>query len=401
MMQSGAEPINLSIGLMIFPLRNPDEKEQVLLLQFIALLAPLVRELSLITGNFHTSLLYDNVSVITVRAPIIKVAKESVLSKAWRLFLAQFNLSWGVIRQSAKIDILMLYFSAGLLFLPVLCARILGKKVVIITTGSGSQSLHSMYPDLLGRLYSTIVRGIEHIDYSLANKIVVYSNSMITTLGIERYKHKIMTDISESPYIACNSYIDTLHFTMKQSLNDRGNIVGYVGRLTGEKGVMEFAAAMPLILLKKPHTRFLVVGDGPLMDKMKTELIKDGCLEKVEFTGWKPHQELTNLLNKMRFIIVPSYTEVVATVALEAMACGTICIANPVGATEDVIIDGKTGFLLKDNQPSTIADRVIEVWTHPKLSEIQKNARAFVTDNFTYEKVQESWRVILSSLDFK
>lgn len=400
MMRSSSQPISKTIGLVVFPLRNPSEEcGQSFISQLVALLAPLVGEIFIITGNLQMDLLHPNVRIINIKAPIIKKAKESVMSKGFRLLLAQFTLSSAIIQQSKKLDMIMLYLSAGLLPLPVLLARILGKKVVIITTGSGSQSLRRMYPGLPGRIYSAIVRGTEHIDYSLANKVVVYSKAMIAAMGLERYRDKVVTDAGKSPYITCNAYIDTRHFVVKQGLNDRGNIVGYVGRLSGEKGVMEFATAIPLILLRKPHTRFLVVGDGPLMGKMKAELTKYGCLEKVEFIGWKPRQELPDWLNKMRFIIIPSYTEVVATVALEAMACGTICIANPVGATEDVIIDGKTGFLLKDIQPSTIADRVIEVWSHPKLEEIQKNARAFVTDNFTYEKVQESWRVVLSILD--
>ena len=399
-MRSNSQPISKTIGLLVFPLRNPNEEcGQSFISQLVALVAPLVGQIFIITGNLQMDLLHPNVRIINIKAPIIKAAKESAISKGVRLLLAQFTLSSAIIQQSNKLDVIMLYLSAGLLPLPVLMARILGKKVVIITTGSGSQSVRRMYPSLPGRIYSAIVRGMEHIDCSLANKIVVYSKAMIAAMGLERYRDKVVTDAGKLPYITCNAYIDTRHFVVKQGLTNRGNIVGYVGRLTGEKGVMEFAAAIPLILLKKPRTRFLVVGDGPLMDKMKTELTRDRCLEKVEFTGWKPHRELPNLLNKMRFIIVPSYTEVVASVALEAMACGTICIASSVGATEDVIVDGKTGFLLKDIQPSTIADKVIEVWSHPKLEEIQENARAFVTDNFTYEKVQESWRVVLGSLD--
>jgi len=400
MMRSSSQPISKTIGLVVFPLRNPDEEcGRSFISQLATLLAPLVGQILIITGNLRIDLLHPNVRIINVKAPIVKSAKGSAMSKMLRLLLAQFTLSSAIIQQSKKLDVIMFYLSAGLLPLPMLLARILGKKLVIINTGSGSQSLRRMYPGLPGRIYSAIIRGMEHIEYSLANKIVVYYKSMIAAIGLERYRDKVVTDTGKSPYITRDGYIDTRHFVTKQGLNDRGNIVGYVGRLTGEKGVIEFATAIPLILLRRPDTRFLVVGDGPLIDKMKTELTKDRCLEKVEFTGWKPRQELPDLLNKMRFIIVPSYTEVVAFVALEAMACGTICIANPVGATEDVIIDGKTGFLLKDNQPSTIADRVIEVWFHTKLNEIQENARAFVTDNFTYEKVQESWRVVLGSLD--
>jgi glycosyltransferase involved in cell wall biosynthesis len=100
----------------------------------------------------------------------------------------------------------------------------------------------------------------------------------------------------------------------------------------------------------------------------------------------------------MKFLVAPSYTEIVATTALEAMACGTICLATAVGATKDVIIDGQTGFLLDDNKPATITEKLLEVWNQPALSKIQLNARKFIEDNFTQLKVTERWRIILDKV---
>jgi glycosyltransferase involved in cell wall biosynthesis len=68
------------------------------------------------------------------------------------------------------------------------------------------------------------------------------------------------------------------------------------------------------------------------------------------------------------------------------MACGAIVIANPVGGIRDFVVDGQTGFLLKNNLPSTIASKVIDLWEHPGLSRVQKNALHFVKQNFSYKK---------------
>jgi len=48
---------------------------------------------------------------------------------------------------------------------------------------------------LPGRIYSAIVRGIEHIEYSLANMVVVYSKARIPAMGLERYRDKVVTEL--------------------------------------------------------------------------------------------------------------------------------------------------------------------------------------------------------------
>ena len=84
---------------------------------------------------------------------------------------------------------------------------------------------------------------------------------------------------------------------------------------------------------------------------------------------------------------------------LEAMACGTQVLATPVGAIPDVIIDGKTGFIMENNSPECIAENVIRELASPDQEEIAEAGRRFVEENFTFEKVVENWRRILQEIE--
>ena len=80
---------------------------------------------------------------------------------------------------------------------------------------------------------------------------------------------------------------------------------------------------------------------------------------------------------------------------LEAMGCGTPVLATPVGAIPDVIIDGKTGFIMENNSPECIAENVIRALNSPDLERIAENGRRFVEENFSFEKTVENWKRIL------
>jgi glycosyltransferase involved in cell wall biosynthesis len=144
----------------------------------------------------------------------------------------------------------------------------------------------------------------------------------------------------------------------------------------------------------------MVCGEGNLTTQIKKLVKTEGISDCVKIMGWIPHQDLPKYLNEMKILVLPSFTEGLPNIMLEAMACGTPVLATPVGAIPDVIKDGETGFLLRSNDPKHIAERIIELLNKPELLEkVSVNAYNFVRGNFSYEKTLESWRRIFSELE--
>jgi len=399
MLQSNHPYIDINLGLMIFPARNPDKEHQVLILPLIDLLSPLVKQLLILTGNLYINLPYNNVKVFNVKAPVIRVdtRNESVLSKISRFLSAQYTLCLTLVHKFKKVNIVICYLSPGLLTLPIFISRILGKKVVIITTGSGSQSLRQTYPGWRGAMLAGVARGFEYIEFRLANNIIVYSEALIPALGLTRFASRSGKNKGKI-LIAHEHSIDFDNFNIRIRLNERENVVGYIGRLSQEKGVMNFLRAIPIILDRQKDIKFIILGDGHLRQEIERYLNDEKLTDKVKLIKFVPHEEVANYLNELKLLLVPSYTEGLPNIMLESMACGTPVLATEVGGIPDLIADGECGFIMESNSPDNISRNVIRILDDSRLEQVAVNAFNLVKREFTHDQASKRYRDILMDL---
>jgi len=143
----------------------------------------------------------------------------------------------------------------------------------------------------------------------------------------------------------------------------------------------------------------LIGGDGPLRSGIENYLAEQNLTDRVTMTGWIPHDDLPDHLNRLRLLIIPSYSEGLPNIMLEAMACGTPVLATPVGAITDIIKEGKTGFIMENNTPACIAEQITRVLTDTNLEKIAAGAKKVVEENFTFESSVKTWKTLLEDMD--
>jgi len=100
----------------------------------------------------------------------------------------------------------------------------------------------------------------------------------------------------------------------------------------------------------------------------------------------------------MKLIVVPSYYEGLARIGLEAMACGTIVLATPVGGFPGIIEEGKTGFFLDSVSPKIIARDITRVLENPALPAISAKVYDWVRVVKPYDSVSRGWSKMLEGL---
>jgi glycosyltransferase involved in cell wall biosynthesis len=281
-----------------------------------------------------------------------------------------------------NIDICIFFMGERTLTIPILMSKLLGKKVIYMSSGS------LINPFQKNKNISVKIMNIfENINLLLSDRIIIYSKRLILEKDYKRFENKII--------IAHEHYKDTEKFKIETDINSRNILIGYIGRFSKEKGILNFLKAIPIIINQNSDSKFIIIGEGELQDII-TEFINQNSLSnKVEVMGWIPHDDLKIYLNKIKLIIVPSYTEGIPNVMLEAMACGSIVLATPVGAIPDIIRDGESGFIMEDNSPLSIASNINRALNYPDLEKIIKNSRHILVNDFNFDKNVDDWRQIL------
>jgi len=362
-------------NLLIIETLDSDPKSEAKLLGVLPVLVSVANNVGLIAANCPAE--YKN-KVFWIQAENVIKKRRNILTRIINFILSQIKLVLllGTMPRKIKYEIIMFLRPYPL---PMLFARLTGKKVIRYQGGVASKEPGSI--GFLGRLL------IEEPAAFLSHKIVVQSKSCLEFQNLGRYRKKVA--IGDFP-------IDSQFFKCQKDLNERGNIIGYIADLTENKGIRNFLDA--ILLLRHRDFKFIIGGEGPLFEEIRKKIDENDLTDKVTLAGWIPHDEMPTYLNKLKLLILPSSSEGIPIILLEAMLCGTPILATPVGGIPDILKDGENGFVLPNNSPENIASGITRALDHPFLSRIIKNGRELLEKEYSHETAVARFKNILAGL---
>lgn len=141
-------------------------------------------------------------------------------------------------------------------------------------------------------------------------------------------------------------------------------VLGSIARLHPTKGITYLIAAATLLQREYPNLHLLLVGDGPLRSELETQLSSAGL--SYTLTGFQP--EAFRLLPAMDLFILPSLSEGMGLVILEAMQANLPIIASEVGGIPEVIRSGLDGLLVPSADPQALAAACRLILSDPDLA---------------------------------
>lgn len=225
-----------------------------------------------------------------------------------------------------------------------------------------------------------------------SNRIIVLSNFAVDWL-VNNFKIK-----KEKIDVIVNG-IEIEKFTLSQSDEnfldlclDNCDVVGYFGTFHGWQGVFNFVKAAKLICNKNKNVKFLMVGDGPDLNRT-IELSKELEInEKFIFTGNVSNLMIPKILSKMDIVLIPRTSELINQIAvplkiLEAMAMEKAIVVTPARSLVEVIEDRFTG-LIADYAIEDIVDKVLNLLNNYQLRKfLGKNARNEIMSKYSWSLV--------------
>lgn len=148
---------------------------------------------------------------------------------------------------------------------------------------------------------------------------------------------------------------------IRGDMNLDGPVIASVGHLIDRKGHDIVIKALKDI----PHATLLIIGEGPQHKVLKALAKTMGVADQVRFLGALPHEELKDIYNAADVLALASSREGWPNVLLEAMACGTPCVAT-FAAGGEVISGLSAGRVVDERTPAAFASAFSSVLEHPR-----------------------------------
>jgi len=172
-------------------------------------------------------------------------------------------------------------------------------------------------------------------------------------------------------------------------VRDGETVLGHVGRVSPEKGVVALVKAFARIASEFPASRLVVAGDGPDAAKARSAASTAALKNRVSFLGHR--SDVDSVYGALDLFVLNSRTEGLPNAVLEAMAYGVPVVATAVGGTPELVRDGETGLLVPPGDSDALVRAIRAVILDREAAmERARRARELVEREFDMRQLSHS-----------
>lgn len=288
-----------------------------------------------------------------------------------------------------KADILFMVHTPPVLLWGVFCAKINNIKATLSRSPTTNPSAHVKR--------STIVN---FFVLRFVDKIVAQAQSHM--------EYQIKSGADPGKGVVINNGVDLEHFskpgdtlTLKQKMGISfdAQVVGIVARLEPQKGIQYFLRAAKNIIALLPQTHFLIVGDGSERKKLEN-MCKELFIEKnVHFLGMLKDVSMIIQVFDVGVLSSNPVGETFSNAILEYMAAAKPVVATNVGSTDEIVVDGETGYIVPSGAPESLSTAVTKLLKNKELAKRMGEAgRERVKEKFMFQSMISKYESLFLSL---
>lgn len=230
--------------------------------------------------------------------------------------------------------------------------------------------------------------------YFLAEKLVIRQadivitvshamrNSMVANGGKSVRVHAVHNAIDPDSFQQFVSTAELDNLRRVYGISKEDLLVGIVGRLSQEKGHEWFLKAFQQVLRMLPKTKAIFIGSGPEENRLRKACMERGLTEQVLFVGFQ--ENMATWYNILDLVVMPSLSEGLPNVAMEAMLFSKPVVATKVGGIPEVVEDGITGKLINTQDVPSLAAAIESILSdEAQMRTFGINGRKRVLEAFT------------------
>jgi len=173
--------------------------------------------------------------------------------------------------------------------------------------------------------------------------------------------------------------------------NDK--VILFVGRIEPLKGIDQLLKAMPHLQNIRGLRLVIIGGDEHSQYEMERlqRLSSDLHIQdSATFLGLIKHEQLPCFYSAADACVIPSYYESFGLVALESLACGTPVVTTDVGDLKSIIRQGETGYVVIDNTPQRLANKIALLLSKPNYDTRSALSIRASINGFSWSKIAEA-----------
>lgn len=229
----------------------------------------------------------------------------------------------------------------------------------------------------------------------------------VIALNHETFDNLIKFGVAKEKIAAISNGVDTDEYNIvdqrqknqyRKELGINENfILTFTGRLVSRKNVDIILKC--LRQLTTNNYKFIVIGDGPQMSKLKAMVSNFNLRPKVLFLGSLDREMVRKYLQCSDIFILPSQSEGISNAILEAMSCGNAVIASSIPGNIDLIKDRENGLLFGLQKYSKLEELInFLVKDKDALLRLKKNANDTIKKHFSIKRISEKYIAVYNSL---
>ncbi len=257
-----------------------------------------------------------------------------------------------------------------------LAARVAKVRIILHTVHGWS------FNDYQPRAERLFFIWLERLSARFSDKLVVASN-YDRQKGLDNHIGK------KNKYSLIRYSVDYTEFNIKDQnireelgINPNDLVVGMIDCLKSQKSPQDFIRLAFLVKKFSPHIKFLLVGDGILRRSIEKLIEKLNLKNYVILTGWR--RDIPRILSAIDVFVLTSLWEGLPIAVLEAMASSKPIISTDTGGVKEVIVEGKSGFLVPSRDMNKMSQRLAVLLNDENLrTQIGQNAKDSLDSNFT------------------